>query len=48
MLELAREMWEYVRTAKKWWLLPILGVLLLLTGLAIALEGGAVFLYPFF
>jgi hypothetical protein len=48
MLELLRETWEYAKVSRKWWLLPLLAVLLLLAGLVIAVEGGAVFLYPLF
>ena len=48
MLDLLRETWGYARTSKKWWLLPLMVVLLSLAGLVLLLEGGAVFLYPFF
>jgi hypothetical protein len=43
------EVWELVRLNKKWWLLPILFVLLL-SGLIVALSGTvfAPFIYPLF
>jgi hypothetical protein len=44
---LLREFWEFLRYNKKWWLLPILLILLLL-GVLIALAGtgAAPFIYP--
>ena len=46
---LLRELWGFLRDNKKWWLLPILIVLLAL-GLIVLLSGTglAPFLYPFF
>jgi len=46
---LLREFWGFLRENKKWWLLPILIVLLAL-GLLVLLSGTALapFLYPFF
>ena len=43
------EFWDFLRHNKKWWLLPILAVLLLL-GLIVILGGTAVapFIYPLF
>ena len=43
------ELWFFLKNNKKWWLLPILVVLALLTGLAI-LGGSALapFIYPLF
>lgn len=48
-VSLARELWEFVATNKKWWLLPILIVLLLL-GLLVAAgsTGLAPFIYTLF
>jgi len=34
--------WEYLRTRKKWWLLPIVVFLLLLSLLIVFTEGSAV------
>lgn len=47
MLDLLRETWAYARTSKKWWLMPLIGALLLMALLVIVLEG-APFLYPLF
>ena len=43
------EFWDFLKHNKKWWLLPILVVLLLL-GLLVMLSGTAVapFIYPLF
>jgi len=45
----AREMWEFLKHNKKWWLLPIL-LVLLLVGALILLSGTAVapFIYTLF
>jgi hypothetical protein len=46
---LLREFWEYLGQSKKWWLLPILIVLLLFGLLAIlAGTGAAPFIYTLF
>lgn len=44
---LLREFWDFLRYNKKWWLLPIL-IVLLLFGILIALAGSpaAPFIYP--
>ena len=34
-----RELWDYMRVRKRWWLLPILVALLLLGGLVALTEG---------
>jgi len=47
---LARELWAYMRVRKKWWLLPLV-VVLLLVGMLIALAQGsalAPFIYTIF
>ena len=46
---LLREFWEYLEQTKKWWLLPIL-VVLLLFGLLVLLAGtgAAPFIYTLF
>lgn len=46
---LLRELWEFLRHTKKWWLLPII-VALLVAGLLILLSGSvlAPFIYPLF
>ena len=47
---LVRELWVYMRVRKKWWLLPLV-VVLLLVGMLIALAQGsalAPFIYTIF
>jgi len=46
---LLREFWLFLKYNKKWWLLPILLILLLL-GLLVLLSGTAIapFIYPLF
>jgi hypothetical protein len=43
------EFWDFLRDNKKWWLLPLL-VLILLQALVLLLSGSAVapFIYPLF
>jgi hypothetical protein len=50
MLSLAREFWAYMGARKKWWLLPVLIVLLVFGGLLILAQGSAVapFIYTVF
>jgi hypothetical protein len=50
MLEFAHEFFDYLRSRKKWWLLPILMVLMLFGGLLILAQGSAVapFVYTVF
>ena len=44
---LVREFWDFLRYNKKWWLLPILLVLLLIAVLAILMASPAAsFIYP--
>jgi hypothetical protein len=46
---LVAELWEFLRHNKKWWLTPIIAVLLLV-GLLVLLAGSAAapFIYPLF
>ena len=47
---IVRELWAYMRVRKKWWLLPLV-VVLLLVGMLIALAQGsalAPFIYTIF
>jgi hypothetical protein len=48
--ELAVELWLFMRDRKKFWLLPIIVVLVLVGGLVVATQGTAVapFLYTLF
>lgn len=45
-----KELWEFMRTRKKWWLLPIVIMLVLLGLLIVFTEGSAVapFIYTLF
>ena len=50
MKELIKELWAFMKVRKKFWLLPIIIVLLLLGGLLILAQGSAVapFIYTLF
>jgi hypothetical protein len=50
MLELIKDLWEFMRERKKLWLAPIVLVMLLLGGLLIFAQGSAVapFIYTLF
>ena len=45
-----RELWLYMRTRKKYWLIPILLVMVVLGGLLVLAQGSAVapFIYTIF
>jgi hypothetical protein len=47
---LARELWAFMRVRKKWWLLPILIVMVLLGTLLVFAQGSALapFIYTIF
>jgi len=47
---LMRELWAFMRVRKKWWLLPIIIVMVLLGGLLIFAQGSALapFIYTVF
>jgi hypothetical protein len=47
---LARELWSFMRIRKKWWLLPILAVMLLVGALVVFAQGSALapFIYTIF
>lgn len=49
-MELARELWFYMRARKKYWLLPIFVTLGLFGGLVVLTQGTAVapFIYTLF
>ena len=49
-MSLIKEMWAYMRTRKKYWLLPVLIVLAILGGLIVLAQGSAVapFIYTLF
>ena len=50
MIDLIRDLWLYMRERKKFWLAPVIAVLLLLGGLIIFAQGSAVapFIYTLF
>ncbi|GJL51985.1 DUF5989 family protein [Candidatus Nitrospira salsa] len=50
MQEFVSELWDFMRERKKFWLAPILIMLLLLGGLIVLTEGSAVapFIYTLF
>jgi Family of unknown function (DUF5989) len=45
-----KELWAYMRTRKKYWLIPILLVMVILGGLIVLAQGSAVapFIYTLF
>lgn len=49
-LSLLGEVWMFLRVRKKWWLLPIMGMLVLLGALIFLAQGSAVapFVYTIF
>jgi hypothetical protein len=49
-MTIIRELWSYLRTRKKFWLLPIVAVMLLLGTLVVLAEGSAIapFIYTLF
>ena len=50
MLELIKDLWVFMRVRKKFWLVPLIVVLLLIGGLLIFAQGSAVapFIYTLF
>ena len=49
-LSILSEFWDFLRVRKKWWLAPIVMILLLLGALIVLTEGSAVapFIYTIF
>ena len=49
-MQFLKELWEYIRVRKKYWLLPIIMALLLLSIFIVVTEGTAVapFIYAIF
>ena len=47
---IAREIWEFMKVRKKWWLLPIIIVLMLVGALMVFAQGSALapFIYTIF
>ena len=50
MIELVKDLWEFMRERKKFWLLPIFLMLALFGGLVVLAQGSAVapFIYTIF
>lgn len=50
MIELLRDLWEFIKERKVYWMAPIIIVLVLLGGLIILTQGSAVapFIYTLF
>jgi len=50
MFDLLKDLWAFMRERKKFWLLPIIVVLVLLGGLLIIAQGSAIapFIYTLF
>ncbi len=50
MIDFLKELWAFMKVRKKFWLLPIIIVLLLLGGLIVFVQGSAVapFIYTLF
>ncbi len=50
MFDLLRDLWSFMRVRKKFWLAPIIFVLVLLGGLIVLAQGSAVapFIYTLF
>ena len=49
-MDFIKELWEFLRTRKKYWLLPIMLVLVLFGGLIVLSQGSAIapFIYTIF
>ncbi len=49
-LSILREIWDFLKVRKKWWLLPIILFLLLLSALIVFTSGSAIapFIYTLF
>ena len=50
MLELMQDLWGYMKTHKKYWLAPLMLILLLLSALLVFSQGSAIapFIYTLF
>jgi hypothetical protein len=49
-MSLMRELWDFMKVRKKWWLLPIILVMILVGGLLVFAQGSALapFIYTIF
>tara|TARA_B100001057_G_C22346372_1_gene755294 strand:+ start:368 stop:520 length:153 start_codon:yes stop_codon:yes gene_type:complete len=50
MIEFLKEFWEFLKVRKKYWLLPIIFVLIVFGGLIVLTQGSAIapFIYTIF
>jgi hypothetical protein len=50
MLSLLRELFAYMSARKKWWLLPVIAIVLVVGGLLLLAQGSAIapFIYTIF
>lgn len=50
MIEFIRELWDFIKARKKFWLIPIIFMLLLIGSIIVFSEGSAIapFLYALF
>tara|TARA_S200000501_G_scaffold55101_1_gene45216 strand:- start:1826 stop:1978 length:153 start_codon:yes stop_codon:yes gene_type:complete len=50
LIEFLKEFWSFLRQRKKYWLLPIIAIILLFGGLLVLTQGSAVapFIYTIF
>ena len=50
MLDLLKDLWDFMRVRKKFWLAPIIFVMVLLGGLIVLAQGSAIapFIYTLF
>lgn len=49
-MDLLKELWAFMKARKKWWLLPVILVMLLVGGLLVFAQGSALapFIYTIF
>jgi hypothetical protein len=50
MVELMKEFWYFIKEEKKWWMLPLIALLVLIGSFILFAESSALapFIYPFF
>jgi hypothetical protein len=49
-MSLLKELWQFMRVRKKFWLLPVMAMMLMLGGLVVLTKGSAIapFIYTLF
>lgn len=49
-MSIARELWQFMRVRKKYWLIPVIIIMVLLGGILVLAQGSAVapFIYTLF